>query len=188
MRVWVLLAVFACSLLGGALAAQLGWLSSREGALAGIALGVLALLAFYAAEQRSEQAVAWLLGSRAERDVGAALSMLRDEGALVYHDLELERGNIDHLVVLPRGVYLIETKARRYEERHLKQVKRQAHRLHEQTGCWVTPVICLATRADRPYRREGVWIVGRPHVASWLRSRRGRPVDVARIRAALAAG
>jgi hypothetical protein len=187
-RVWILLAVFASSLLGGATAAQLGWLSSREGALAGVGLAALALLAFYAAEQRSEQASAWLLGSRAERDVGAELDVLRDEGALVYHDVELERGNLDHLVVLPRGVYLIETKARRYEERHLKQVKRQAHRLHRQAGCWVTPVICLSTRSDRPYRREGVWIVGRLHVAAWLLDRRGRPVDVRRVGKALDGG
>jgi len=188
MRVWVLLGIFAASLLGGALAARLGWLSTRQGALAGLALCALALLAFYAAEQRSEQAVAWLKGSRAEREVGAALDLLRAEDALVFHDVELERGNLDHVVVMPRGVYLVETKARRYEERHLKQVKRQASQVHERTGFWITPVICLSTRPHRPYRREGVWIMGRSQIVPWLRGRRGRPVDVARIRSALNAG
>lgn len=185
MRVWVLLAIFGSSLLSGGLAAQVGWLSSREGALAGIELCALALLAFYAAQQRSEQAVAWVTGSRAEREVGSLLNELREDGALVFHDVELTRGNIDHVVALPRGAYLVETKARRYEERNLKETKRRAHWLHERVGYWVTPVICLAGRPDRPYRRDGVWIMGRDHLLGWLRSRRGRPVDVASVREAL---
>jgi hypothetical protein len=186
MRVWILLAVFATSLLGGGLAARLGWLSSREGALAGIGLCALSLLAFYAAEQRSGQAVAWLIGSRAERAVGEMLNELRKDGALVFHDVEMPRGNIDHVVALPRGAYLVETKARRYEERNLKQTKRRAYWLHERVGCWVTPVICLAGRSDRPYRREGVWIMGREHLIDWLRRRRGRAVDFDRVREGLA--
>jgi hypothetical protein len=185
LRVWLLLGIFASSLLGGALAAQLGWLSSRQGAAAAVGLSALALLAFYAAEQRSAQAIAWITGSRAERDVGSDLDRLRESGGLVFHDVELDNGNIDHVVALPRGAYVIETKARRYEVRHLKQAKRQAFWLHEQVGYWVTPVICLATRGDRPYRRDGVWIMGRPHLVSWLQQRRGRPVDPDRVRTAL---
>ena len=184
-RVWLLLGVFAASLLGGALGARLGWLSSREGAGAGLGLSVLALLAFWAAEQRSEEAVAWVTGSKAERAVGAELDQLRPEGALVLHDVDIDRGNIDHVVALPRGTYVIETKARRYDERHLKQAKRQAYWLHERVDYWVTPVICLATRADRPHRRDGVWIMGRPQLTEWLKSRRGRPVDTERVLRAL---
>jgi hypothetical protein len=187
-RVWLLLAIFAVSLLGGALAARLGWLSSREGAAAGTGLSLLALLAFYAAEQRSEQAAAWLLGSRAERRVGHAIDELRGDGAFVAHDIELERGNIDHVVAMPRGAYVIETKARRYEARHLKQVKRQAHQLHLAADCWLTPVICLDSRADRPHRVDGVWVMGREHLVPWLRERRARPVDVGRVRQALGQG
>lgn len=181
-RVWILLGIFGVALLGGALAAQLGWLSSRQGAATGFGVSALALLAFMAAERRSVQASAWVRGSRAEREVGEDLDLLRAEGGLVFHDLELDRGNIDHVVALSRGVYVVETKSRRYEEPHLKSVKRQAFRLHEQVGCWVTPVICLATRADRPYRREGVWIMGRPHLTPWIEGRHGRPVDLSRVR------
>jgi hypothetical protein len=181
LRVWMLLGVFGVSLLGGALGAQLGWLSSRQGALVGFGLCAVALLAFMAAEQRSLEAAAWIRGSRAEREVGEELDVLRADGALVFHDVELVRGNIDHVVALPRSAYVVETKARRYEEVHLKSVKRQAHRLHERVGCWVTPVICLAGRVDHPYRREGVWIVGLPHLVRWMRSRPGRPVDLERV-------
>jgi hypothetical protein len=181
-RVWVLLGIFGLSLLGGAVAAQLGWLSSRQGAATGFGISALALLAFMAAERRSVQASAWIRGSRAERAVGEDLDLLRAEGGLVFHDVELDRGNIDHVVAVPRGVYVVETKSRRYEEPHLKSVKRQAYRLHEQIGCWVTPVICLATRPDRPYRREGVWIMGKPHLTPWIEARHGRPVDLERVR------
>jgi nuclease-like protein len=183
LRVWMLLGIFGMALLGGALAAQLGWLSSRQGAGVGFGVSALALLAFMAAEHRSLQAAAWVRGSRAEREVGEELAVLRADGALVFHDVELPRGNIDHVVALPRGAYVVETKARRYAEVHLKSVKRQAHRLHEQVGCWVTPVICLAGRANRPYRREGVWIVGLPHLVRWMESRPGRPIDLERVRA-----
>ena len=34
--------------------------------------------------------------------------------------------------------------------------------------------------------REGVWIMGRPHLAAWLRHRRGRAVDLQHIRRMLA--
>jgi hypothetical protein len=185
MRVWLLLGLFGVALLGGALAAQLGWLSSREGAGAGLGLCALALLAFQAAEQRSLEAMAWIRGSRAEREVGAELDLLRADGAFVIHDVDTGRGNIDHVVGLPRGAYVVETKYRRYEERHLKQAKRNAHWLHERVGLWVTPVICLASRSDRPYRRDGVWVMGKPHLNSWLRGRRGRSIDVERLRQAL---
>lgn len=183
LRVWVLLGVFGASLVGGALAAQLGWLSSREGAATGLAVSALALLAFLAAERRSMQADAWNRGSRAEREVGEVLERLREDGGIVVHDVELDRGNIDHVVALPRGVYLVETKARGFKEQHLKSVKRQAYQLHEEVGSWVTPVICLAMRSDRPYCREGVWIMGQSHLTPWMRHRRGRPVNLERVRA-----
>jgi hypothetical protein len=185
LRVWLLLGLFGASLLGGALAAQLGWLSSRAGAAAGFGLCALALLAFGAAEQRSVEAMRWIRGSRAEREVGAELELLRADGAIVAHDVETERGNVDHVVALARGAYVVETKYRRYDERHLRQAKRNAYWLHERAGVWVTPVICLGSRADRPYRREGVWIMGKPHLVAWLRRRRGRRIDLERLRRAL---
>jgi hypothetical protein len=141
----------------------------------------LAQLAYQAAEQRSRQAIAWVRGSRAEREVGAEIDLLREHGALVLHDVELDRGNIDHVVVLPRGAYVIETKATRYDTRHLKQVKRQALWMRERAGQWMTPVICLASRDDTPHRRDGVWIMGREHLNQWLLAQRGRKADRERV-------
>ena len=186
-RVWILLALFATSMLAGTIAAQFGWLSSRQGAIAGASLVTLALLAFRAAERHSLAALAWFRGSRAERAVGGRLDRLRDDGHLVLHDVVLDRGgNVDHVVCGRNGVYAIETKARRYEERHLRQARRQAHALHERLDVWVTPVVCLASRDDTPHRRQGVWIMGLPHLEGWLRDRKGRPFDPERALAALA--
>lgn len=54
------------------------------------------------------------LGFDGERAVGEELNRLMLEGCQVFHDLEMDRrGNIDHVVVAPHGVYAIETKTRR---------------------------------------------------------------------------
>lgn len=186
-RVWILLGLFGLAMLAGTVCARLGWLSSRQGAIAGASLVTLALLAFRAAERHSVAALAWFRGSRAEREVGEELEHLRGDGYLVLHDVELERGgNVDHVVCGRNGVYSVETKARRYEERHLRQARRQAHALHQRLDVWVTPVLCLASRDDTPHRRQGVWIMGLPHLEGWLRDRKGRPFDPARALAALA--
>ncbi len=185
-RVWLLLALFGVSILTGALAARLGWLSSGHGAVAGLGVVALALIAFRSAEQASVEAIGWVRGSRAEREVGIELERLRGEGMLVLHDLELDHGgNVDHLVCGRTGAYVVETKLRRYEERHLRQAKREASWAHERLRVWVTPVICLATRDDSPYRRQGVWVMGRAHLVDWLRAGRGTPVDPQRARQAL---
>ena len=185
--VWLLLAIFGAALLGGGLAARVGWLGSAHGLGAGLAVSALALLSFWAAKDRSEEALRWRRGSRAERDVGGDLDRLRADGILVAHDLEPNgRGNLDHVVCGAIGSFAVETKARRYDVRHLKQVKRQAYWVRARTGVWCTPVICLAERDDTPHRREGVWIMGRPHLLGWLRRQQRRPVDPGEARQALA--
>lgn len=47
----------------------------------------------------------------AERVTGQQLNRLVAQGCLVLHDLPAEVGNIDHVVVAPRGVYAVETKS-----------------------------------------------------------------------------
>ncbi len=56
----------------------------------------------------------WGLGASGEQRTGEVLAALVREGWNVRHDLELARGgNLDHVVVGPGGVYLLETKALR---------------------------------------------------------------------------
>lgn len=54
----------------------------------------------------------WAVGAQGERALGALLDRLRDEGMAVLHDRRIpgSRANIDHLVVCPAGVFVIDAK------------------------------------------------------------------------------
>jgi len=134
------------------------------------------------AERYADRYGNWLHGGRAEEAVGTTLAELRRDGWIVMHDItKLGGGNIDHIASGPRGVYLIETKLRRYEDEHLGKAKRQAAKLRDELGVWVTPVICLHRRASKPFRSKGVWVVPRTELLEWLRSQRNVPVDFERL-------
>jgi Nuclease-related domain len=123
-----------------------------------------------------------LRGAVAEREVGETLNALTHEGWVVMHDLEQAgEGNIDHLVSGPGGVFLVETKSRRYVDRDLTKAKRQAARLHDELGVFVTPVICLHTRDGQPFRTNKTWVVPRQKIVGWLRGQHNRPVEFERL-------
>lgn len=50
-------------------------------------------------------------GLLAERVTGMQLNRLQARGCIVMHDLPCELGNIDHVVIAPRGVFAVETKS-----------------------------------------------------------------------------
>mgnify|MGYP003419092272 FL=1 len=52
------------------------------------------------------------LGRDGEKIVGQSLEKLRAKGYLVFHDIDTGRGNTDHVLVGPDGVFTIETKTR----------------------------------------------------------------------------
>lgn len=52
----------------------------------------------------------WGRGAEAERATEAAVAPLLEEGWRAKHDLQLRRGNIDHLLAGPAGTFLLETK------------------------------------------------------------------------------
>jgi nuclease-like protein len=82
-------------------------------------IGTVLLLGWIADREAGIAAVRWVRGARAERLVGEELNKLRGEGFIVMHDDWPAGGNIDHLVSGPTGVYLIETKLRRYTDQQL---------------------------------------------------------------------
>lgn len=129
-------------------------------------------------------AVSWIRGARSERAVGETLASLGG-GYVVMHDIEQRgEGNIDHLVSGPTGVYLVETKHRRYQEHDLRKAKRQAAKLHDELRVRVTPVICIDLRRGRePYAHHGVWIVSRDRIVDWLRPQNNPELDFARLAA-----
>ncbi|MGE9809050.1 nuclease-related domain-containing protein [Janibacter sp. G1551] len=147
-----------------------------------------------------ETAGAWAAGAEGERRVAAALATL-PEAWTVLHDRLLAPGrspvNLDHVVVGPGGVFLIDAKnwkgsitawegnlyqhtgnqaARRTESKHAEvaKVHGMARYLAAEAGLAVTPVICLAGphEADfgQPQDIRGVVVIGASRVSAWLRS------------------
>jgi hypothetical protein len=128
------------------------------------------------ANSRADAALNWTKGARSEEAVGELLEPLVDEGYVVVHDVEQPReGNVDHVVCGPTGAFLVETKHRWYEERALTKAKRQAAKLHDVLGVWVTPVLCVHRRRRRPFRDSGVWVMSADHLPGWIRAQQGRP-------------
>jgi hypothetical protein len=151
-------------------------------------LGLFVLVALVAAlapraRRYRDRHTRMLKGAVAERNVGVTLNELRREpGWVVMRDVKQEHeGNIDHLVWSPNGVYLVETKLGRYEDSQLVNVKRHAARVHDELGCWVSPVICLHTRAGRAFQAKSVWIVPHRELLDWLRAQRNRTVPFERL-------
>lgn len=50
------------------------------------------------------------LGRDGERVVGQFLDRLREQGCHIYHDILGDKFNIDHVVVGPKGIFIVETK------------------------------------------------------------------------------
>ena len=50
------------------------------------------------------------LGLAGEKAVGQFLELLRENGAKVFHDVQGEKFNLDHVIIHPSGIYVVETK------------------------------------------------------------------------------
>jgi hypothetical protein len=173
------------------------------------------------AERRAEElatngdssAGAWAAGAAGERRVAAALADLR-EAWTVLHDRLLRPGqsdaNLDHVVVGPGGLFLVDAKNRagRVTEwegglfQHtvregqpvsvnlageLKKVHGMAAYMAAEAGMPVTPALCLAgvheAEFGEPRMVRGVWVVPVARLVEWLNT---RPVMLDREAAARA--
>jgi hypothetical protein len=143
---------------------------------------VLLAVIYWAAESDSVLMERGLKGRNGEAVVGDALEGLRWEQYIVLHDIPfVGEGNIDHLVSGPNGVYLVETKFGSYLPVHLKKAKRQAAKLSDELGVLVTPVLCVASSEDEPYRHVGVNVVGFDALLDWIREQSNPPVEFERL-------
>jgi hypothetical protein len=99
--------VLAAGLVAGTLAAQAGL--PRAG-LAGLAVAVL--VGWRLRFRPSPQARAWRRGAHGERQTARLLDRLGRDGYVIFHDLALpdSPANLDHLVVGPSGVFVIDSK------------------------------------------------------------------------------
>ena len=155
----------------------------------GLALaGMVVLGAVAALVVRPDHVRAWAVGAEGERRPAEVLAHLESDGYRVLHDRRIpgSRGNIDHVVVGPTGVYVVETKswsgavrlrdgAIRVAGRRsavVEQVQREADAVAVALpGTQVTPIVCVH-RADLPLRQlevEGVRVVGPKGLLSRLR-------------------
>lgn len=177
-RVWLL-----AGLLVALAVASVGVLVSSRATVASSLLFLVLVLGLKRyADREMDTAIRWLGGARAEKSVGDELDNLRGEGFVVLHDIEQRGGgNIDHVVSGRTGVFMVETKERAYQDHHLVKAKRQAAKIHDALGVWVTPVICIHRRRGGSFKAQGVWIVPQPRLVDWIREQRNTPVDFERL-------
>jgi Nuclease-related domain len=107
-------------------------------------------------------------GAQGEEHVGGLLEELSDCGWRVIHDATLGRGNVDHILIGPAGVFTVETKSHpgpvrvgRVHGATLSQAHAQRSAIERVTGLEVEPLIVFSRAwVDRPMaRRKGVRVV-----------------------------
>lgn len=181
LRMLLIAGVAVALLLGGWLVLGLG-----GGALIALELGAVAVMVF--AERRTGPTFdRWLRGAEGEKRVGAILEGLAGDGWHVTHDVCLGRGNIDHVLVGPGGVFAVETKAHRgrisvdrLDPRMLKQAYAEKKLLETITGLEVQPLLVFSEAyliGSVPARRRGVTVLP-ARMLAWFVSRR-RPAMTA---------
>jgi len=126
------------------------------------------LVSIYVFWNRNLEAISerWGAGAQGEVEVGRELERLHKEGFYVFHDCDSGRGNVDHFVIGPRGVLVVETKALKGEiacengrflqngkiipKDMTRQAKGEAKTVSELirsstgVGAWVVPILCFS--------------------------------------------
>jgi nuclease-like protein len=121
-------------------------------------------------------------GATGEERVGGLLAELaaRDDWHVI-HDVTLGRGNVDHILIGPPGVFTVETKSHpgpirvgRVHGATLRQAQAQRKAVEAITGLPVEPMIAYSNaRVDRPLaRRKGVRVVPARMLLGYLAKRR----------------
>jgi hypothetical protein len=166
--------VLAAALAAGALAAQAGLPGAG---LAGLTVAVL--VGWRLRFRPSTQTRAWQRGATGERHTARLLDRLGRDGYVSFHDLALpdSPANLDHLVLGPSGVFVIDSKQwtghvqqsadgliwhDHYRlDRTLATVRWQAEALGRLLGVPVVPLVCVhgAHIQEGGLRAQGVAIV-----------------------------
>jgi hypothetical protein len=106
-------------------------------------------------------------GASAEEHVGGLLDQLSGEWRVI-HDASLGRGNVDHILIGPAGVFTVETKSHpgpvrvaRVHGGTLRQAHAQQRAVEEIAGVSVEPLLVFSRAwVDRPLaRRKGVRVL-----------------------------
>lgn len=117
-------------------------------------------------------------GAKGEEHVGALLDGLAQRGWRVLHDASLGRGDIDHVVIGPPGIFTVETKSHpgpivvgRLHGALLRQALAQRKLLERTVQTSVEPLIVYSRAwVDRPLaRRKGVRVLPARLLLGYLR-------------------
>ena len=174
LRVLIVLAVLIAGGIVGAL--TLGWQSDEfvllELTLIAAMLGIDRLLIPVLDR--------WDRGATGEETVGEFLAPLADEGWHAFHDVATGRGNIDHVVIGPGGLFTIETKSHRgrispnrIDEGMLKQAYAQRKWVERVTGAQADALLVFsqAYLLRAVTRRRGVLVLPGRMLQEHLRRR-----------------
>jgi Nuclease-related domain len=119
-------------------------------------------------------------GATGEEQVGGLLDGLAGDGWYVIHDASLGRGNVDHILIGPAGVFTVETKSHpgpirvaRVHGATLSQAQAQRKAIARVTGVPVEALIVFSRAwVDKPLaRRKGVRITPARMLAGYLQRR-----------------
>jgi Nuclease-related domain len=131
------------------------------------------------------------VGACSEDEVRRALAPLSAEGWRLRHSLPWQgRGDIDSLAIAPGGAgFVVETKTRMYDDRHLARVREQAAWLSRRRRRWcrrgAVPIVCLVRPRGIERLEREVLVVSIDRLIPTLRSGAaalGPPVDELGIR------
>ncbi len=133
-------------------------------------LGLVALRVILAAGRLySAQAGRWLRGAEGERAVGEVLTQLEGDGWRALHGISLGRGDVDHVLIGPGGIFTIETKSHpgrigvdRIDPKMLRQAYAEKKLLERITGLKVQPLLVFSRAylvGHVPAQRQGVTIL-----------------------------
>ena len=167
----------AATAMASAAAVMLALAAARVGALSAAAVLLVLALGFGLYARR------WLslagrsgVGARSEDEVRRALAPLEMEGWRLRHSLPWRgRGDIDSLAIGPMGVaFVVETKTRTYDDRHLARVREQAAWLARRRRRWcrrgAVPVVCLVRPRGVQRLEQDVLVLSIDQLVPVLRS------------------
>ena len=162
----------------------LGWLT--------VGVEVVVIVAMLTLDSRATPIIErWRRGASGEELVGQVLDGLRDSGWFALHDVNSGRGNIDHVLVGPAGIFTLEAKSHRgriqvakLDQRMTRQAYAEAKHVERITGLRIEPLLVFSNAYLTPAvsRRDGVTILPARMLAGHLRRRNGN-IPAARVEA-----
>ncbi len=119
------------------------------------------------------------VGAESEAQVRRALSRLEAEGWRLRHSLPYRgRGDIDSVAIAPTGIaFVIETKTRTFDARHLHHARETAVWLRRHRRRWcrkgTLPVLCVVRARGVEHVEDGVLVLSLDRLAPALKAGAG---------------